>query len=481
MKRPAIIIMLCIWLNCPAAASEGLAVEGGAGASTKTKARPPNFILIFTDDQGYQDIGCFGSPDIRTPNLDRLAAEGRKFTDFYVAAPICSASRAALMTGSYCERVSITGVFFPRHHKGLNPKEITIAEILKKKGYATACIGKWHLGHSPKFLPIRQGFDYYYGIPYSNDMSVDPKAPLAEDIVLRKGVTVARIRSEKPRKNWVPLMLNEQVIEYPADQRTLTRRYTEESLKFIRANKDKPFFLYLPHTMPHVPLYVSDDFQNRNKERGIYGDVIEEIDWSVGEILKMLKELNIDEHTLVVFTSDNGPWLSKGKHGGCALPLRDGKFTTYEGGMRVPCIMRMPGRVPAGSVCSEPAATIDILPTFAELAGAETPQDRVIDGRSIVPLLEGKKAAKSPHKAYFYRFSAVRVGRWKLHLMSRSTVKSQPAGPFPELYDLSKDISEKHNVAGKHPKIVERLSKLIRDHRKEIRQNRRPIGKLIDN
>lgn len=442
--------------------------------------RPPNFILIFTDDQGYRDVGCFGSPDIRTPNLDRMAKEGMKFTDFYVAAPVCSASRAALMTGCYCGRVGITGVLFPRNRTGLNPDEITVADVLKKKGYATACIGKWHLGHRRPFLPTRQGFDSYYGIPYSNDMTIDPQAPLAKDVVLRKGMTVEKLRTGRPRRNWVPLMRNEEVVEYPVDQSTLTKRYTAESLKFIRANanKHKPFFLYLPHTMPHVPLFPSKRFAGRNKKRGIYGDVIEEIDWSVGEILKTLKELQIDRNTLVVFTSDNGPWLSKGKRGGSALPLRDGKFTSYEGGMRVPCLMRWPGRIPGGTTCKEIAATIDILPTFAELAGTHAPQDRAIDGRSIVPLLSGKPGAKSPHKVYFYRNDGVRVGRWKLRLRGRSTLKKQPAGPFPELFDLSQDISEKHNVAADHPDVVNRLTKLMRDNQRELRKNRRPIGRL---
>jgi len=415
----------------------------------------PNIVLIFTDDQGYQDIGVFGSPLIKTPNLDRMAAEGMKFTDFYVGAPVCSASRAALMTGCYCARVGVTGVFFPnRSRRGLNPDEITVAEVLKSKGYATACIGKWHLGDEKPFLPTRQGFDSYFGIPYSNDMSITREG--------RRGP---------------PLMRNEEIVEHPADQATLTKRYTEEAVKFIKANKHKPFFLYLPHTMPHVPLFASEKFKDTSK-RGLYGDVIEEIDWSVGQVLATLKETGVDENTLVIFTADNGPWLSKGKHGGCALPLRDGKFTTYEGGMREPCIMRWPGRIPAGAVCSQIAATIDILPTFAALAGAKVPDDRVIDGRSIVPLMEGKPGAKSPHKAYFYRGTAVRWGNWKLLLKARSTVRSRPAGPCPQLYDLATDISESKNLADEHPEIVERLRKLIEEHNAELKANSRPVGTL---
>ncbi len=439
---------------------------------------PPNFVIIFADDQGYQDVGCFGSPDIRTPNLDRMAAEGRKFTNFYVGAQVCSASRASLLTGCYCDRVGVTGVFFPNRNprRGLNPDEITIAEVLKPKGYATACIGKWHLGDEKPFLPTRQGFDSYYGIPYSNDMSVNPEMSVSADIVWREGMTLDKMRTEKPKRDWVPLLRDEEVVEYPADQRTLTKRYTKEAVRFINENRQRPFFLYLPHTMPHVPLFTSENF--RGSKRGIYGDVIEEIDWSVGQVLAALKAAGVDDNTLVVFTSDNGPWLSKGAHGGCALPLRDGKFTSYEGGMREPCIMRWPGRIPAGTTCSQIAATIDLLPTLAELAGSRPPQDRIIDGRSILPLLEGKPGANSPHNAYFYRTAAVRVGKWKLHIRARSTVKSQPVGKLPALHDLSTDIAEKNNLADEHPEVVERLAKLLDEHRTEIRANKRPVGTL---
>jgi len=418
----------------------------------------PNFVLIFADDQGYQDVGCFGSPLIKTPNLDRMAREGMRFTDFYVGAPVCSASRAALMTGCYCDRVSVTGVFFPnRSRRGLHPDEITVAEVLKTRGYATACVGKWHLGDEKPFLPTRQGFDSYFGIPYSNDMSITRDG--------RRGP---------------PIFRNEEIIEHPAHQATLTKRYTEEGLKFIRANRDRPFFLYLPHTMPHVPLFASEKFKGTSA-RGLYGDVIEEIDWSVGQILDTLRELGLAENTLVVYTSDNGPWLSKGAHGGCALPLRDGKFTTWEGGMREPCIMWWPGKVPAGTTCGEVAATIDVLPTFAKLAGAKVPDDRIIDGKDISPLLFGQEGAKSPHEAYFFRNAAVRVGKWKLHLSGRDTVKKRPDQKFPALYDLSTDIGEDHNVAAEHPEIVQRLTKLIMEHREEIAANRRPAGQVKGN
>ena len=417
--------------------------------------RSPNFVLIFTDDQGYQDVGCFGSPKIKTPNLDRMAQQGRRFTDFYVGSPVCSASRASLMTGCYCARVGVTGVFFPnRSHRGLNPAEITVAEVLKTKGYATACVGKWHLGDEDAFLPIRQGFDSYFGIPYSNDMSIT-----------RDG------------KRGPPLMRDAQIIEHSANQATLTKRYTEEAVRFIRTNKDRPFFLYLPHTMPHVPLFASEKFKGTSA-RGLYGDVIEEIDWSVGQVLDTLRELGLSENTLVIFTADNGPWLSKGANGGCALPLRDGKFTTWEGGMRVPCIAYWPGKIPAGTTCDEIAATIDVLPTFAKLAGAKVPDDRVIDGRDIWPLLSGQAGATSPHDAYFFRGQAVREGKWKLHLSARQSVKKRPDQKFPALYDLSTDIGEDNNVAADNPEIVARLTKRLAEHKEEIARNARPVGTM---
>ena len=441
-------------------------------------AQPPNIVLIFTDDQGYNDVGCFGSPDIRTPHLDRMAKEGTRFTDFYVSSPVCSASRAALLTGCYHMRVGVKGVFFPnRGYDGLNPDEITIADLLKTKGYATAAYGKWHLGDEKPFLPTRQGFDHYLGVPYSNDMTVNPRMDVADDVVWREGATLETMRTKK-KKNWVPLMRDEKVVEYPADQRTLTKRYTEEAIAFIEANRDKPFFLYMPHTMPHIPLFVSDKFLHRNKTRGLYGDVIEEIDWSVGQVLDTLRRLKLSENTIVIFTTDNGPWLRFGKHGGSADPLRDGKFTSYEGGMRVPTIAWSPGRIPAGKTRSEIAATIDLLPTFADYAGAEVPNDRVIDGRNIRDLLEGKDGSKSPHDAYFYLTDAVRQGKWKLHVKARSTVKGQPVGKLPALYDLSTDIAETINVAAEHPEVVARLKKLLDAHAADLEANARPVGRI---
>ncbi len=470
LKHPIRLIATALVALCV------VALAGRAVAAEKL----PNFVLIFTDDQGYQDIGCFGSPNIKTPNLDNMAKEGMKFTDFYCGAPVCSASRAALMTGCYCARTGVTGVFFPnRGYKGLNPEEVTVAEVLKQKGYATICIGKWHLGDEKPFLPIRQGFDSYLGIPYSNDMSVNPKMSVAKNCVWREGMTEEKMRNEKPRRNKVPLLRNDEVVEYPTDQSLLTKRYTEEGVKFIKANKDRPFFLYMPHTMPHVPLFASEQFKGKSA-RGLYGDVIEEIDWSVGQILKALKDAGVDDNTLVVYTSDNGPWLSKGKAGGCALPLRDGKFTVYEGGMRMPCIMRWPGHVPAGKTCDQVAATMDLMPTFAALAGCKVPDDRVIDGRSIVPLLEGKPGAKSPHEAFFYRGKAVRAGKWKLIQGGGKRPKKgeKPTGPNAQLYDLSTDISEKNNVAAENPEVVERLMALLKKHNEEIKANGRPVGTL---
>ena len=437
-------------------------------------SKSPNFIIIFTDDQGFEDIGCFGSPKIKTPHLDKLAAEGRKFTSFYSANSVCSPSRASLLTGCYPVRVSIPGVLFPRHEIGLNPDEITIADLLKSKGYATSCIGKWHIGHKPKFLPTRQGFDSYYGIPYSNDMTIDPEANLAADIKLREGFTLDRIRNEKPKKDFVPLMRNEEVIEYPCDQTTLTQRYTEEAVKFIEENKNKPFFLYLPHTMPHIPLFASEKFKGKS-ERGLYGDTIEEIDWSVGEIMKSLRDNNLDENTLVIYTSDNGPWKLKGGRGGSAHPLRGFKFQTYEGGMRVPCIMHWKGKVPAGSSCDEIAATIDLLPTIAGLSGAALPNDRTIDGKDIWPLIAGKKGAQTPHEIYFFykgnKLESARQGKWKLR---RSGKKSQPV----ELYDLASDISESKNLAKENEILVNEIINKMNLFDEKLKKNQRPAGKL---
>ncbi len=398
--------------------------------------RPPNIVVIFADDLGYSDLSCYGAEKIKTPRLDKMADEGMRLTDFYCNSPVCSPSRAGLLTGRYPIRMGINHVFFPYSEDGLDASEITIAHVLKERGYATACIGKWHLGHLPQFLPTRRGFDYYYGIPYSNDMDVEE-------------------RGDPP----VPLMRNEEIIEQPVDQRTVTKRYTEEAVSFIKEHSDEPFFLYLPHTMPHVPLYVSEEFEGLS-EGGLYGDVIEEMDWSTGVILDAIQEAGIDENTLVIFTSDNGPWLVKGEHGGKADPLRHGKGTTFEGGMRVPCIMRWPSVIQAGRVENAPAITLDFLPTFAALAGADVPGDRVIDGSDISGILTGK--GKRAHEDIYYfnrdELQAFRSGKWKLKRPFSGRVYGVPEEHPLLLTDLEADPGETSNLADKHPQMVARMS-----------------------
>lgn len=425
--------------------------------------RPPNFIVIFTDDQGYNDLGCFGSPTIRTPRIDRMAAEGTRCTDFYVSSPVCTPSRASLLTGCYAQRVNMSAfpgrdeahpqvVLFPPHRCGLNPGEVTLAKVLKSAGYATACIGKWHVGSQIDFLPTRHGFDSFFGIPYSNDM------------------------------NPVVILRDEDEIERDPDQGLLTERYTEEAIRFIRAFRYEPFFLYLPHTMPHVPLHVSHRFAGKSA-RGLYGDVIEAIDWSTGQILDTLAELGIEEHTLVLFTSDNGPWLAMGERGGSAYPLRNGKGSTYEGGMREPCVVRWPGTIPPERVCSEVMTTMDCLPTFAALAGAQLPAGHTIDGKDITPLLRGDEGATSPHEALFYYMmddlQAVRSGPWKLvleHPYQKECIyghNDQPDRIVPEaLYNLVDDVRETRNVIDRHPAIAQRLRGHIDRMRVELGDSR---------
>ena len=435
-----------------------------ARANDEAAAGPPNVVIIFTDDQGRQDVGCFGSPNIKTPNLDRMAAEGMRFTDFYAAQAVCSASRAALMTGCYPNRVGILGALGPASKHGISDKETTIADVVKQRGYATAIYGKWHLGHHPQFLPTRHGFDDYFGLPYSNDMW--PFHPTDGD-----------------KYPPLPLMEGEKVIQTNPDQTQLTTWYTEHAVQFIEKNKDRPFFLYVAHNMPHVPLHVSDKFKGKS-ERGLYGDVIMEIDWSVGQILAAIKRLHLDAQTLVIFTSDNGPWLSYGDHAGCALPLREGKGTMFDGGCREACIMRWPGKIPAGGTCNELAATIDLLPTIAGLAGAELPKDRIIDGKNIWPLMSGRSGAKSPHEAYYFYWNrelqAVRSGQWKLHFPHEYRTLDGPPGSGGRpgtykqvkidlsLFDLNSDISETTNVADKHPEVVKRLQALAEQAREDL-------------
>lgn len=442
-------------------------------------AERPNIILINTDDQGYGDVGCYGAKGFQTPNLDRMAAQGIRFTSFYTNCSVCSGSRTALMTACHYKRLGIPPVMFPRNRNGLHPQEMTIADLLKQLGYATAIIGKWHLGHLAQFLPTRQGFDYYFGIPYSNDMTIDSEnAKLAKDILLRQGMTIEKIQNDKPTPNWVPLMRGEEVIEYPAEQSTLTRRYTEETIAFIKKHKDGPFFVYLPHAMPHLPMAASEKFKGRTKT--LFGDVIEELDWSVGEILRTLKELGIDDNTLVIFTTDNGT------RSGSSGPLRGQKATMYEGGFRVPCIMRWPGKIPEGRTCDEIAATMDVLPTLAAITGAKLPSDRIIDGKNILPLMRGDPDAKTPHEHYCLAHGqgAVRSGKWKFYpwpegaqVKGKNKKDDGPVkGPAVQLYDLSVDIGETRNIAPQHPEVVERLGTIFREHLADLKKNARPAG-----
>lgn len=464
-------------------------------ALSATAAPPPsrpNVIVIFTDDHGYGDLGCQGSPNISTPHIDRMAAEGIRFTSFY-AAPFCGPSRAQLMTGSYPPRAGHATNQGPGSRQGLHPDEVTVAELCQQAGYATMHIGKWHLGDAPRFLPTRQGFDRFFGIPFSNDMwRYHPKMrPQAEEDELmratrkRAAYTGFAGQGSYYSKNGgfpndLPLMRQEEVIERNPDQRRLTTRYTEEALRFIEANRAKPFFLYLAHAMPHVPIFVSEKFAGKSP-RGLYGDVIMEIDWSTGEILKRLQALGLDERTLVVFTSDNGPWLGYGIDGGSAGPLRDGKGSLYEGGVRVPGIFRWPGRIPAGRRTDAIAGTHDLLPTIAGLVGTKVPADRVIDGRDLWPLLSGA-SERGPHEFFHYfgggragviNYRGIRDARWKLVLQADGgSVRGT------ELYDLGRDVGERFDRAKDHPDIAARLQQSARDFFSAFKQHIRPVGQI---
>jgi arylsulfatase A len=429
----------------------------------------PNFVLILADDMGWGDIGVQGATGFATPNIDRLAAEGTRFTSFYAPNAACSPTRAAILTGSYAPRVGIPHVLGPRSRRGLNPQEITIAEVLRDRGYATVAVGKWHLGDHPAFLPTAQGFDSYFGLPYSNDMSP--------------------VKANNPRERanlWyppLPLIRDTTVIEREPDQTQLVRRYTEEVVGFIEYNADRPFFAYLAYSLPHVPLWASERFKG-STERGLYGDVVSEIDWSVGEIMATLRRLGLDRRTLVAFTSDNGPWLVFGNHAGSSGPYREGKATTFEGGHRVPGIFHWPGRIPAGRVTDAFATGMDFLPTFAALAGDTVPADRVIDGHDIWPLLAGT-TEETPYEEFFYfrggQLQAVRSGKWKLHVPHRyPTLVGGEAGRdgFPGrevtgqiglvLYDLEADSAETTDVSTKHPDVVARLLERIEWARNDI-------------
>jgi arylsulfatase A-like enzyme len=405
---------------------------------------PPNFIIIFCDDLGYADLSVFGSKINNTPNLDQMAREGVKLTNFYATASVCTPSRASIMTGCYPQRVDMAevresdfrSVLLPSAQHGLNPSEITLAEMLKPAGYATACIGKWHLGDQPQFLPTRQGFDTYFGVPYSNNMD---------------------------GKYGLPLMRDEEVIEQPADQSTLTRRYTQEAIAFMEAHREEPFFIYLPHTMPHTPLHASEGFAGKSPH-GLYSDVVEEIDWSTGEILNYLKKNGLADNTFVFFTSDNG---GVGGDLGQNTPLRDGKGRTWEGGMRVPGIAWWPGTIPAGRTVDGLTTTMDFMPTYHQLVYGSPFTQQVIDGHDLFPLLTGAQDSSAYHAFYYYdrdQLQAVRSGNWKLHLPMVNRFQSHYTDNSfaisAELYNLDADVGETNNVAAEYPDIVSKLTKL---------------------
>ena len=432
--------------------------------------QPPNFVVVFIDDMGYGDVGCYGATGYTTPNLDKMAAEGMRFTNFYSAQPVCSASRAGLLTGCYPNRIGISGALFPHDKKGINPKETTIAEMLKEKGYATAIFGKWHLGHHKKFLPLQNGFDEYTGLPYSNDMW--------------------RLKYDGTRRDEsypdLPLIEGNETIEYITTlegQDKLTTLYTERAVDFINRNSDKPFFLYVPHSMGHVPLGVSDKFRGKS-EQGFYGDVMMEIDWSVGEIEKALQANGISENTVFIFTTDNGPWLNFGNHAGSSGGLREGKTTSWEGGQRVPFIIKWPAQTPAGTVCNKLGCAIDILPSFAEIAGTSLPK-LDIDGTSIVGLWEGKPNANPRETILFYygknNLNGVRKGNWKLvlpHTWSSYNTKPGIDGnsgqrikmtvETPELYNMMRDPGEQYNVIDYNPEKAKELMKIVKAARTEL-------------
>ncbi len=433
--------------------------------------RRPNFIFILVDNLGYGDVGCFGSKKHRTPHLDRMAEEGVRLTSFYSTAPVCTPSRASFLTGCYPRRVNLhvdyngMQVLMAVSPRGLSQDEITIAELLKAQDYATACIGKWHLGDQPPFLPRRHGFDSFFGLPYSEDMVETPA------------------KRYQPARPPLPLIENETVIEAPPDRNLLTKRFTERAIAFIEENEDRPFFLYLPHTMPGSTLapFASEAFRGKSAN-GPYGDAVEELDWSAGEILKTLKSLEIDRQTLVVWTSDNGA-IRRGRAPalGSNKPLHGWAYSTDEGGMRMPLIARWPGKIPPGTACDELTTALDLLPTFVKLAGGAVPTDRVIDGKDIWPLLSGRKGAKSPHEAFYYYFlsqlQAVRSGKWKLYLpldnkwtyFDGRSEKSEL-----KLVDLDADLAETNNLAESHPDVVQRMLKFAEQAREDLGDLGRP-------
>lgn len=437
---------------------------------------PPNFIIIFTDDLGYGDLSCYGHPTIKTPNIDKMAAEGQRWTTFYVAANVCTPSRSGLMTGRLPVRngMDTNGrrVFFPDSDGGLPPSEMTIASLLKERNYHTACIGKWHLGHLPQYLPVSHGFDYYYGLPYSNDM--DPTTNLGH---------YTSCMDPKIEYFNVPLMQGKDIIERPADQNTITRRYTEEAVKFISENRKSPFFLYLAHAMPHVPLFASEAFKGKS-DRGLFGDVLAELDWSVGQILTALKDNGIDKNTMVVFASDNGPWVVMDEMGGSAGPLYGAKATSYEGGMRVPAIFYWPGKIKPEVVTDKFGSTLDLLPTFGSLAGATLPTDRTFDGYDISNSLF-ENGAHPRNEMIFYHgleIFAARKGNYKLYYY-----KNNPQGypqrleklKKPELFNIQKDPSERFNVADQFPEVLAEINALVEKHKAGLTPVENQLDKVM--
>ena len=443
----------------------------------------PNVVLLVADDLGYGDVGCFGAKQIATPNIDRLATQGTRFTSFYVAQPVCTASRAALMSGCYSNRINLFGALNHESNVGIAESELLLSEMLRSAGYATAIFGKWHLGHRPPFSPLKNGFDEFLGLPYSNDNG--PLHPVVRTIPS------------------LPLLEGDKVSETDPDQSQFTRRFTDRAIAFMEKNKDKPFFLYVPHVMPHVPIFASDAFRGKSTA-GLYGDVVQELDAGVGDVLAAIERLKLADRTLVIFCSDNGPFLSYGNHAGSAGPLREGKLTTFEGGVRVPCVMRFPGQIPAGRTCSDLLSTLDLLPTLASLCGGKLSANR-IDGQNVWPLIAGQSGAQPREPFYYYagdELQAVRSGPWKLHVPHEYLSPAEPRGKNgkpanfenlkPEsmaisglrgiasrhgyaikkidltLYNLDSDLGESTNVAAQHPDIVERLLKLAEAARADL-------------
>ncbi|MGA2147011.1 MAG: sulfatase [Bryobacteraceae bacterium] len=445
-----------------AQAAAAFAPALGRWGATAAQNIPPNIVIILADELGYGDLSCYGHPTISTPYLDRMGAEGMRFTQFYSASSVCSPSRAAVLTGRLPIRAGIVSSLMPWACGGLPSGEVTIAAALKQSGYATACVGKWHLGHQPKYLPTRHGFERFFGIPYSTDMSQATAAypPFVQ------------LLQQHPEVPGTPLMRNEEVVETEPDQRTLTRRYTEESISFIRDSlrRGQPFFLYLPHTFAHVPLFASDAFRGKSL-RGLYGDVVEEMDWSVGEIRKTLAEQGADRNTLMLFTSADGPWLLQKQDGGSAGPLRGGKGTTWEGGMRVPCLAAWPGRIPTGIVSHAFGTTMDLLPTCLRLAGVPLPTGREYDGADLCPVLFDGRSGRDPLLFYYSKddLRAVRVGPWKLHVATTSPDDAVVRHTRPLLYNVDEDPSEQYDVAASHPGVVTDLMAVMEEHRRGVK------------